>query len=234
MNKPYTLHFAPDNASLIVRIALEMLAVPYRVQLVDRSVQGQNAPSYRALNPLGMIPALETDEGVIFETGAIVLWLADRHGALFPAPNDRTRGDALKWLFFVSNSLHAGLRQMFYPEKFIALDHHEAFRDGIAQRLRADFQQVDALIADPKCACLGGSSPSTLDIYVCACVRWAQLYPNAYKTGWAQLETCANLMAMSARLETHPAILTVQAAEGLGAKPFSKPIHANPPIGSAT
>ena len=110
MKDQYTLHYAPDNASFIVRIALEMMGTPYRVELVDRSSAAQSAPAYRALNPLGMIPALETNEGVIFETGAILLWLADKHQSLYPRPNDPARGDALKWLFFISNSLHAGLR----------------------------------------------------------------------------------------------------------------------------
>lgn len=234
MNTSYTLHFAPDNASLIVRIALEMLNVPFTTQLVDRSVNAQSAPAYRALNPLGMIPALETDEGVIFETGAILLWLADKHGALFPAVADKERGDALKWVFFMSNSLHAGLRQMFYPEKFIAPEFSVPFRDATAQRICTDFKQVDDLIADPACSCLGGPQFSILDIYACVCLRWAQLYPNDYKAGWLQADDFPSLQALAARLETHPATVKSQTAEGLGPTPFTAPIHAKPPQGSAT
>lgn len=234
MNKPYTLHFAPDNASLIVRIALDMLDAPYRAQLVDRSVDAQSKPAYRALNPLGMIPALETSDGVIFETGAILLWLADRHGALFPAPLDEKRADALKWLFFVSNSLHAGLRQMFYPEKFIAPAHTGALRAGIAQRVHADFKQIETLVGDQECPFLGGSSVSILDIYVCTCLRWAQIYPSGYVRGWVRAQEFTNLVELAKQLETHPALCKAQQAEGLGPTPFSAPSHANPPIGSAT
>jgi glutathione S-transferase len=82
----YVLHYAPDNASLVVRLALEELGVPYRTALVDRAAQAQEGAAYRALSPTGLIPALETPEGAIFETGAILLWLADRHGGLAPAP----------------------------------------------------------------------------------------------------------------------------------------------------
>ena len=72
----YTLHYAPDNASLIIRLALEAQGVAYDTCLVDRAAQGQSAPAYRALNPHGLIPALQTPDGPMFETGAILLWLA--------------------------------------------------------------------------------------------------------------------------------------------------------------
>jgi len=168
MSTPYTLYYAPDNASLIIRIALEMLGVPYQTRLVDRAKSAQRDEAYLMRNPLGLIPTLETEDGPLFETGAILLWLADRHGELFPAPTDEKRGDALKWLFFVSNSLHAGLRQMFYPEKFIAQDHASALRDGLTKRIRADFLQLDRIAADPSAPYLNGEEWSLLDIYVCA------------------------------------------------------------------
>ena len=68
----YTLHYAPDNASLIIRLALEAQGVAYDTCLVDRAAQGQSAPAYRALNPHGLIPALQTPDGPMFETGAIL------------------------------------------------------------------------------------------------------------------------------------------------------------------
>lgn len=234
MSHIYTLHYAPNNASLIIRIALEYVGAPYTAVLVDRSVGAQSSAEYRTINPLGMIPALETEEGAIFETGAILLWLADRHGALFPKPYDPARGHALKWMFFISNALHAGLRQMFYPEKFICADQIDALRDGLAQRICADFAQIDQVISDPDMHWLGGADLSLLDIYVCACLRWAQLYPKTYTKGWAQIHTYPNLLALAARVEKHPTLIKVQAAEGLGPTPFSAPIHPNPPEGSAT
>ena len=81
----YVLHYAPDNASLIIRAALEVRGLPYATQLVDRGTQEQSTPAYRALNPNGLIPVLETPQGPVFETGAILLWLADTHGGLGPA-----------------------------------------------------------------------------------------------------------------------------------------------------
>ena len=234
MNKPYILHYAPDNASLIFRIALEILGAPYEAVLVDRSVAAQQAPAYLSLNPLGMIPALETPDGVIFETGAILLWLADRHAGIFPVSDDAARGEGLKWLFFISNSLHAGLRQMFYPEKFIAAEHAAKLPDGIAQRSQSDFAQIEYLIVDPEMTLLGGATPTILDIYACTCLRWAQLYPTTYADNWVDVETFPALRALAKRIELLQSVQAVQVAEGLGPTPFSNPIYANPPVGSAT
>ena len=82
----YVLHFAPDNASLIVRLALEEMGLSYRTALVDRAVRAQDGGTYRAVNPTGLIPALETPQGVVFETGAILLWLGEVHGRMAPRP----------------------------------------------------------------------------------------------------------------------------------------------------
>jgi len=234
MTTPYILHYAPDNASLIVRIALEMIGAPYRLALVDRSTVAQQSPEYLALNPLGMIPALETPDGVIFETGAILLWLADRNEALFPMPQERSRGDALKWLFFISNSLHSGLRQMFYPEKYVGEDHVADFRSKTAKRVRADFAQLDQLVSDPNMPFIGGEVPTLLDIYICTCLRWSQIYPAHGAKSWNDIDSYPSLRDLAALLERHAAVKVVQRAEGLGDTPFSAPTLPNPPIGSAT
>ncbi|MFM7445863.1 MAG: glutathione S-transferase N-terminal domain-containing protein, partial [Tabrizicola sp.] len=81
----YTLHYAPDNASLIIRLVLDGAGIPYRTALVDRKRRQQDSPAYRALNPTGLIPTLETPQGAISETGAILQWLADTH-RLAPDP----------------------------------------------------------------------------------------------------------------------------------------------------
>ena len=130
----YVLHFAPDNASLIVRLALDHADLPYEARLVDRSTRAQETAAYRALNPNGLIPALETPHGVLFETGAIVLWLADTHGGLGPAPDDAQRGNWLKWLFFVANTLqihrHGPPRSGAPAPPVASADHRPAAQAG--------------------------------------------------------------------------------------------------------
>jgi glutathione S-transferase len=229
----YILHYAPDNASLIIRAALELRGLPYTAQLVDRSTQEQTSAPYRALNPNGLIPVLETPQGPIFETGAILLWLADTHGGLGPAPDDPARADFLKWLFFISNTLHPALRMMFYPEKYIAPAQTAALRRGLCQTLHQSFTTLDqAAAADP--ALFAGTSPTVLEPYIAALLRWSALYSGDHDKTWYSLASYPALHRLCARLETLPVTQCLHITEGLGTHPFTDPHLPNPPIGSAT
>jgi glutathione S-transferase len=226
----YILHYAPDNASLIVRLALEHRGLPYETALVDRSRTAQRSAAYLALNPNGLIPVLETPDGPIFETAAILLWLADTHGGLFPSPQDSARGRALKWLFYLSNTLHPLERMLFYPEKYIAAPHQAALREGLQRQLTAGFATLDAAAAEWRCA----DTPGILDFYTAALLRWPALYPRDANRSWFRLANTPALRDCALRVEQLPSCAALQRAEGLGTTPFSAPHDPNPPEGSAT
>ncbi|MFP4275769.1 MAG: glutathione S-transferase family protein [Paracoccaceae bacterium] len=234
MTPPYRLHYAPDNASLIVRLALEELGQPYETRLVDRAAQGQRAPAYLALNPNGLIPVLETSDGPIFETAAILLWLAERHGALAPHPGDTRRAAFLKWLIFTANTLHPGLRMLFYPHSYVGQDARAQahLRKTMTQELDRHLRKLDDVAAE-RPAWLGGAQPSALDLYLAPCLRWCALYP-AGMTGWFALARYPALQTLCARLEGRASTRAAILAEGLGPHPFTAPIHPAPPEGSAT
>lgn len=79
-----------------VRWALEEVGQPYDVRLV--SFAGLKEPAYRALQPFGQIPAYLEDDLVLFETGAIILHIAERYAGLLPA-DDKGRARAITWMF---------------------------------------------------------------------------------------------------------------------------------------
>ena len=233
MPTPYLLHYAPDNASLIVRLVLTELNQPFETALVDRRVRAQDGAAYRALNPNGLIPALETPGGAIFETGAILLWLSERHGALAPQPGDPARGDFLKWLFFVSNTLHADARLLFYGERHAGRDADvAAFRDATRGRIVSHLDLVEAMAAGQP-AWFKPDAPSVLTLYVCGLLRWLALYPVEI-AGWLDLAGYPSLRAVAAAMECRPAARKAALAEGLGDTIFTQPSHARPPEGSAT
>lgn len=230
----YILHYAPDNASLIIRMALDHLGVPFRAALVDRRTRAQQSDAFRALNPNGLIPVLETPDGAVFETGAILLWLADTHGGLGPAPGDAGRGDFLKWLFFLANTVHPGLRRLFYPQNYIAPDHVAALHAGTLADLRRHYATLDAQAARGAGWLLGGDRPSCLDFYAGALLRWPALYPSDQPRDWFVLSQYPALARLCAALEALPATHDLQSAEGLGDTPFTAPQPPTPPEGSAT
>jgi len=224
----YLLHYAPDNASLIVRLALEEIGAPYRAALVDRAARAQDAPAYRAVAPTGLIPALETAEGPLFETGAILLWLADRHGVIGPAAGAEGRGAFLAWLFFLSNTLHADLRQLFYPDQYAPPGAAAARAPLMAARVRGHFALIDrAAAAAPALF----APPSALALYACTALRWAQLYPPETR-GWLRGAAFPALMELARALDARPATRRAALAEGLGNAPFASPEPCAPPEGA--
>ncbi len=229
----YVLHYAPDNASLIVRLALLELGLPFQTRLVDRSARAQDSAAYRALAPTGLIPALETPQGVLFETGAILLALADSSGRMFPAQDAPLRGDALKWLFFIATTLHADCRLHFYAGRFAGQDPAPpAFTAATRARLLAHIGLVEgAASAQPDLFWQEG--PTILCLYCLTITRWLRLYPQG-QTAWLDLHDFPSLYALALRLETRPSAADAARAEGLGDTPFSAPQHPNPPEGSPT
>lgn len=227
-NAPYILHYAPDNASMVIRLALEEIGVPYVTRLVDRKTSGQRDPGYLALNPAGKIPVLETPHGALFETAAILLWLADRHGRLAPAPDAPERGETLKWLFFLSNTLHPALRMIFYPDAYAGSDKSDQQR--LQTHIRA---QISAHLAIIDAHWRHLETPSVLDLYTAPMLRWLQLYPTTSDTRWFDLTTFPALHRMATELETRDSVAAAQSAEGLGPTPFTAPQIPRPPEGSA-
>ncbi|GAB5390435.1 MAG: glutathione transferase GstA [Alphaproteobacteria bacterium] len=230
MPSDYRLHYAPDNASVIVRLVLLELGQEFDDVLVDRRQQAQQSPEYLKLNPAGLIPALETPAGPIFETGAILLWLSEVHGAMAPAPGSKDRAAFLKWLFYVANTLHPNLRMHFYPAKYID-SHQTELQSGCQANLTHSLELLNDLAGSGQ-PWLNGTVPSILDFYLAACLRWMALYTTQDKD-WFTLTDWPNLHALCAKLENRPSVQSALYIEGYAAQPFTNPQPVTPPQGVA-
>jgi glutathione S-transferase len=71
-----TLYYAPATCALASHIALEQAGADYRTERVDFKSSQQRSPEYLKLNPKGRVPALVTEQGVLTETPAILLYIA--------------------------------------------------------------------------------------------------------------------------------------------------------------
>lgn len=184
MNEPLILYYSPDSANLVVRLVLEELELAYEDVLVDRSSREHMKAEYRALNPQGLIPVLVDPEqdAPMFETGAIILHLADRAGRLAPTPNAPERGQLLKWLFYISNTLHADLRVAFYVHRYAEGEQAaDSLRNAVLRRVQGHFALTDAELGKAGKNFLAGTDLTVADFYLAACARWAQLYPRNYE-----------------------------------------------------
>jgi glutathione S-transferase len=231
----YRLHYAPDNASVIVRMTLHEMEQPFETTLVDRSVQEQRGSDFRALSPTGLIPCLQTPDGPIFETGAILIWLAERHQKMAPAVGHPQRAPFLKWLFFVANTVHADMRMMFYADQYAGPDAaaQRALRGQIKSRMLDHLNLLERLTLEKPEWQAPDSPPSVLTYYIACLIRWMQLYPSD-DCDWLRLSSFPALSELLHLLEMRPAVQSAALAEGLGQRPFTRPTYATPPKGTAT
>lgn len=109
-----------------VRWALEEVGQPYTVRLV--SFGEMKEPAHRAVHPFGQIPTYEEGDLALFESGAIVFHIAERHGGLMPI-DAHARARAVAWMFAALNSVEPPLVEL---EMATLLEHDKPWH---AQRL---------------------------------------------------------------------------------------------------
>ncbi len=124
---------------LRVRWALEEAGLPYRVTLVGDHEGGMPRSAYRAVQPFGQVPAIEDGDLTLFESGAIVLYVAERSDTLLPtAP--AARAHAIQWMFAALNTIEPPIQQLaaidlFYSDERWAKERRPAAVEWVRGRL---------------------------------------------------------------------------------------------------
>jgi len=97
----FYFHHTPNPMK--VALCLEELGLAYEVVPLDTLRGEQHGEAYRKINPNGKAPAIEDDGVRVFDSTAICLYLAEKHGALLGEPSER--GELLSWLFWIASGL---------------------------------------------------------------------------------------------------------------------------------
>ncbi len=218
----YVLHYYPDTASLAVRMVLAELGVQHRSQLIDREAGVLASPAYRVMQPLGLIPAMETPDGTMFETAAILLYLADRHPGLAPAVDSPDRGDFLKWLFFTSTNAHTTLLQLFYPERSAGPDCVAQVLAHALPKMKQYLSLLDiAAAANP--SWLSQDRPTMLGYYIAMLMHWLGGFGTNHplQINAADYPAVFKVLVL---LEGQHATQVIAEDEGLGPTPFTAPL----------
>src|SRR5271170_4777073 len=103
----YTLYGRPGSGSMAVQVALEEMGAPYERVWVGRDEA--DVARFRATNPTGRVPALMLPDGsIMFESAAMLIYLAQRDAPSSLAPSPGTRGHAafLQWMVFLSANVY--------------------------------------------------------------------------------------------------------------------------------
>ena len=170
-----TLYTNPHSRGTNVRWMLEECGADYDTVGVRFGAE-MKAPAYRAINPMGKVPALTHGDTVLTETVAILTWLAERYPekALIPAAGSDARGEYYRWLCF---ALHL---------EYAAVDRMRAIENSAELRTAIGYGDFDTAFAVLKArlqdrAHIVGEHFTALDLYYSGLLQWliqrAQVLP---------------------------------------------------------
>ena len=88
-----------------VALFLEESGLPYELLPIDTRKGEQHTPAYRAINPNGKVPAIVDGDAIVFDSNAILLYLAEKTGKFLPENTPAARGQLYSWLMFVGSGV---------------------------------------------------------------------------------------------------------------------------------
>jgi GST-like protein len=180
-----------------VSIALEELALPYTLKVLDLSSGEQKTPAYLAINPNGRIPAIvdhDLDNFAVFESGAILVYLAEKTGKLLPT-DVKGRSLVMQWLMFQMGGIgpmmgQANVFYRYFPEKIQSvIDRYQ----GESKRL---FRVLDTHLKDHEF--LAG------DYSIADIANWA--WVRTHRWSGVEVDDLPNLKRWRDQLRERPAV----------------------------
>lgn len=127
------LYTAPTPNGWKASVTLEELGLPYEVHAVNIMAGEQKTPEFLAINPNGRIPAIVDrgeDDFAVFESGALMIYLAEKAGSLLPAER-KARSRVIQWLMFQMGGVgpmmgQANVFHRYMPEKIpVAINRYQ-------------------------------------------------------------------------------------------------------------
>ena len=201
----YQLFYADRSAAQGVRMILEELNQQYELIETDIKSEAPRSPELLAANPNGLVPVLTFDGGMIYECGAIVTFLCDRHPEyrLAPKTGDLHRGLFLQWLFYFSSSLQNAFSMTYRPNRFSTLESsYSNVRQQGNKRLLTLWQVVDNAIGES--SWMLGESFSAVDIYLFMLSTWL-----SGEYGHPDLAKFSNVERIADKVKQRPSVAKV-------------------------
>jgi glutathione S-transferase len=190
----YTLYYSPGTASMVVHLALLEIGVDYQLRNVNIEQGQQHSTDYLKLNPGAKVPTLLIDGRAVYESGALLIVLAERHpeAKLSPPPGTPEREEWLQWVVFLSNALMSTYRLWFYPQE---LGHQESppdVRAAVQRKIEGIWERLEAQLS-VKGPYLLGEQCSGADLMLTMLMRWSRNMPRP-ATDWPSLKRLADLV----------------------------------------
>ena len=133
------LHFAPNSRAGRIVWLLEELNLPYEINKMDFHPKALKSDEHRSRHPLGRVPVLDDGDVRLFESGAIVEYILDRHknGGLKPDPQSPDFPDYLQWFHYCEGMVMPPINIIVVNTILLPPDRQDQTALGQAQRLLA-------------------------------------------------------------------------------------------------
>lgn len=186
---------------LRVRWALEEAGLPYRVTLVGAGEGAMSLADYSTIQPFGQIPALDHGDLTMFESGAIVLHIAEQSRALLPS-EPQARAHVQQWMFAALNTIEVPVQELAGLDLFhVGAAWAGERRPAVAEQVRRRLGQLTSCLKDGEYLVGAFSAADILMCTVLRILRHTQL-----------VEEQPRLLAYQQRCEARPAF--ARALEG--------------------
>lgn len=186
-----------------VALFLEESGLPYEPIPVDTRKGEQHAAAYRAINPNGKVPAIVDGDATVFDSNAILLYLAEKTGRYLPPDTPKARAELLSWLMFIGTGLG--------PYSGQAIHFNNAAPKGLTYAVdrymfeaRRHFDILEARLAQRRY--MLGDTYTIVDMDVWG---WARLVPMIFgPDGWSHFP---NVKRLVDEISARPAAVRVAA-----------------------
>ena len=197
------------STSFAARAALEEAAAEY-VTIDVHPKRRDEIPDFAIVNPLQRVPALRDGQVTVYETSAVLQYVAERFpgAGLAPPPGDPRRGAYLRWLAWLGNTLHDAYHPLNVPH---VLTDYEAGQEGVRRKGRVKLDAIGAYLERELIGatwCLGDRY-SVADIYLYMLVGWQSYVDGGYVLG------CPAVQSHYARVGARPAVARARELDDL-------------------
>jgi GST-like protein len=172
-----------------VALFLEEAGLPYEPIPVDTRKGDQHKPDYLAINPNAKVPAIVDGDAVVFDSNAILLYLAEKTGKFLPENTPKARGELLSWLMFVASGVGPYAGQSVHFRNY-APEKNDYALNRYAYEAQRHFGIIDARLAKQRYMLGGIYTIVDMDVW-----GWARLIPNVLgEGGWDKFKNLKRLV----------------------------------------
>jgi glutathione S-transferase len=202
------LYYSPGACSLAPHIILHETGAPFATECVKIAEGEHLRPDYHAINPRGRVPTLIVEGVAVTENSAILTWLGQKDGRLFPSLGTLAAARASEWLAWLTSSVHISFAQIWRGTRFSDDgSSHPAIRERGLATAAQQFDEIEGRLRTSPFAL--GADYSVVDPNLLVFYRWG------HRLGFPMRERYPSWTRHTERLLERDAVQRAIATEGI-------------------